>query len=253
MDDILKVLYPEELKNVKLKNIFRPFCSSANKVLLDYKAFKKFIKEGLEGKPVSKPIEPKVEQEQVKDVIRERETGKNCNLTSIDNPMKGDYFLKHKIDLNKLSNRAKQAALEEQLSKRSERITRHEDYAVEALDRPDVSAKAYSSIKELKARVGSKKAVPSERSKSPACYEELTPFKSSYNKRWLNRVNESLGLTDGFKIIQGRRKESDLKYHHKAASGSFQRFLKATPETYRFTHTSQHARLKATAKPAFAS
>lgn len=33
-----------------MKNLFKPFCSSANKVLLDYKAFKKYIKETLEAK-----------------------------------------------------------------------------------------------------------------------------------------------------------------------------------------------------------
>ena len=43
IDDILKILYPNEFGNKKLKNILKPFCSSANKVLLDYKAFRKFM------------------------------------------------------------------------------------------------------------------------------------------------------------------------------------------------------------------
>lgn len=31
-------------------------------------------------------------------------------------------------------------------------------------------------------------------------------YRTSYNKKWLDSVNDSLGLTDGFKIIQGRKK-----------------------------------------------
>lgn len=71
MDDILKVLYPEELKNVKLINIFRPFCSSANKVLLDYKAFKKFIKDGLEGKILETEVKHNHDKD-IFDLLREK-------------------------------------------------------------------------------------------------------------------------------------------------------------------------------------
>ena len=52
IDDILKILYPNEFGNKKLKNILKPFCSSANKVLLDYKAFRKFMNENLEDPDV---------------------------------------------------------------------------------------------------------------------------------------------------------------------------------------------------------
>lgn len=50
LDDILKITYPKELMNVNLKSTLRPFCSSSNKVLLDYRYFRDFIKDFLEGK-----------------------------------------------------------------------------------------------------------------------------------------------------------------------------------------------------------
>ena len=43
MDDILKEVYPEELKNKKLKHLFKPFESIQNPILMDYKAFRDFI------------------------------------------------------------------------------------------------------------------------------------------------------------------------------------------------------------------
>jgi Ca2+-binding EF-hand superfamily protein len=49
MDDILKILYPKELDKADLKAIFKPFCSSANKVLLDYRLFKKFLRLDLDS------------------------------------------------------------------------------------------------------------------------------------------------------------------------------------------------------------
>ena len=52
IDDILKILYPIEFGNKKLKHILKPFCSSANKVLLDYKAFRKFMTENLDDPDV---------------------------------------------------------------------------------------------------------------------------------------------------------------------------------------------------------
>ena len=55
MDDILKMLYPKKFGNVNLKMIMKPFCSSANKVLLDYKGFKAYIRNGIEGKDTVKP------------------------------------------------------------------------------------------------------------------------------------------------------------------------------------------------------
>ena len=36
-EDMLKMLYPEQLRNKSLKQMLRPFCSPANRVLLDYK------------------------------------------------------------------------------------------------------------------------------------------------------------------------------------------------------------------------
>jgi Ca2+-binding EF-hand superfamily protein len=48
LDDILKILYPKQLGDKRLKPILRPFCSSANRVLIDYKKFKKFIENNLE-------------------------------------------------------------------------------------------------------------------------------------------------------------------------------------------------------------
>jgi Ca2+-binding EF-hand superfamily protein len=48
-EDMLKMLYPEQLQNKSMKKMFRPFCSAANRVLLDYKQLKGFIKNGLKG------------------------------------------------------------------------------------------------------------------------------------------------------------------------------------------------------------
>lgn len=50
LDDILKILYPKELGQKNLKNLLRPFCSSANKVLIDYKLFRSFLQANLERK-----------------------------------------------------------------------------------------------------------------------------------------------------------------------------------------------------------
>jgi hypothetical protein len=52
-DDILKILYPMELGNKNLKHILKPFCSSANRVLLDYRAFKKFMLDNISATDVS--------------------------------------------------------------------------------------------------------------------------------------------------------------------------------------------------------
>jgi len=37
LDDILKMLFPTALGNKNLRPLFTPFCSSANKVLIDYR------------------------------------------------------------------------------------------------------------------------------------------------------------------------------------------------------------------------
>ena len=55
LDDILKILYPNELQNKNLKPILKPFCSSANKVLLDYKHFRKFMVEQIAADPAELP------------------------------------------------------------------------------------------------------------------------------------------------------------------------------------------------------
>ena len=39
-------------------------------------------------------------------------------------------------------------------------------------------------------------------------YKHSMSFATVYDKQWLNSVNESLGLKDGFKIVQGRKKPS---------------------------------------------
>ena len=52
LDDILKLLYPKELKNVNLKPIYLPFASAANKVLVDYKQFRDFINKSLRNEIV---------------------------------------------------------------------------------------------------------------------------------------------------------------------------------------------------------
>ena len=43
LDDILKLLYPEEFKNVNLKAVYLPFTSIANKILVDYKKFRDYV------------------------------------------------------------------------------------------------------------------------------------------------------------------------------------------------------------------
>ena len=37
LDDILKMLYEEELGDKELTNVMRPFCCIQNKILVDYK------------------------------------------------------------------------------------------------------------------------------------------------------------------------------------------------------------------------
>lgn len=56
LDDILKITYPKQLGNVNLKNTMKPFCSSSNKVLLDYRYFRDFMKDVLENKKDDRPI-----------------------------------------------------------------------------------------------------------------------------------------------------------------------------------------------------
>ena len=43
IDDILRILYPEQLKDRDLSEIYEPFCSSNNKILIDYKAFRDML------------------------------------------------------------------------------------------------------------------------------------------------------------------------------------------------------------------
>lgn len=59
MDDILKIIYPS-LVPYNLKPILKPYCSSANKVLLDYKLFRNYIRDGLEGKFRSVSDQPSI-------------------------------------------------------------------------------------------------------------------------------------------------------------------------------------------------
>jgi hypothetical protein len=43
LDDILRILYEEQLEGRDLSQLYEPFCSVANKILIDYKAFKESI------------------------------------------------------------------------------------------------------------------------------------------------------------------------------------------------------------------
>ena len=54
LDDILKILFKQELENVTLKPIFLPFTSLANKVLVDYKKFRDYIVRELEDSKAKK-------------------------------------------------------------------------------------------------------------------------------------------------------------------------------------------------------
>ena len=43
IDDILRLLYPEQLEGRDLSDVYEPFCSVNNKILLDYKAFRDML------------------------------------------------------------------------------------------------------------------------------------------------------------------------------------------------------------------
>jgi len=47
LDDILKMLYPNELANRDLIPIIKTFSSIQNKILIDYKSFMNWVKQGL--------------------------------------------------------------------------------------------------------------------------------------------------------------------------------------------------------------
>jgi hypothetical protein len=47
LDDILKILFPATLGNKNLRPLLTPYCSSANKVLIDYKRLRDSILESL--------------------------------------------------------------------------------------------------------------------------------------------------------------------------------------------------------------
>jgi len=40
LDDILKISYRKELTDKNLKNLFKPYASIQNKILIDYKKFR---------------------------------------------------------------------------------------------------------------------------------------------------------------------------------------------------------------------
>ena len=44
IDDILRILYPNELDGKDLSEIYEPFCSSQNKILIDYKGFRDMVR-----------------------------------------------------------------------------------------------------------------------------------------------------------------------------------------------------------------
>ena len=43
LDDILKLAYKKELEDKNLKEIFKPFASIQNRILIDYKKFRDFL------------------------------------------------------------------------------------------------------------------------------------------------------------------------------------------------------------------
>ena len=49
IDDILRILYPEQLEGRDLTEIYEPFCSANNKILLDYKAFRDMLHTKMHG------------------------------------------------------------------------------------------------------------------------------------------------------------------------------------------------------------
>ena len=44
LDDILKIMYPKDLNDKDLKNIIQKFASIQNRILIDYKSFKTWLK-----------------------------------------------------------------------------------------------------------------------------------------------------------------------------------------------------------------
>ena len=49
LDDILKVLYEDELGNRDLGDLLQPYCSVTNKILVNYRSFKEFLISKLKG------------------------------------------------------------------------------------------------------------------------------------------------------------------------------------------------------------
>ena len=47
LDDIMKMLYPNELANKDIIPIIKKFSSIQNKILIDYKSFMNWVKKGL--------------------------------------------------------------------------------------------------------------------------------------------------------------------------------------------------------------
>ena len=43
LDDILRILYPDDLDGKDLSSIYEPFCSVQNKILINYKEFREMI------------------------------------------------------------------------------------------------------------------------------------------------------------------------------------------------------------------
>ncbi len=47
LDDILKICYKKELTDKNLKEIFKPFASIQNRILIDYKKFRDYLLKAL--------------------------------------------------------------------------------------------------------------------------------------------------------------------------------------------------------------
>lgn len=186
---MLKMLYPEQLQNKSLKQMLRPFCSPANRVLLDYKQLKSFIKNGLKGIYTDVKIKENIHLKQQQAL----------NIKNLMNPtQKRIQELKQQI----------KSAQEDKI-KTKEKIEQIENQYTEAL----YSQPREPNNAQIERSERVKAPVPSEvyhsqdhnvDRKSSVSYQS-SKHPSQSQGQWLKNINDSLGLAPQFKIKAGLR------------------------------------------------
>ena len=92
LDDIMKMLYPNDLANRDLIPMIKMFSSIQNKILIDYKSFINWIKKGI--KRISEDIQMSEQKESRTRTPQTKKVG-DLNTTLIQNKIKK---LQGKID-----------------------------------------------------------------------------------------------------------------------------------------------------------